>query len=242
MLSGVAASSAGKVRFFDPTTVWIDTRTEIGDGSVILPGVSIRGTCTIETEVSIDSGSVIEDSYIEHGAQIGIGNIFRRARIGARTKVPYKAQLADIEIGPDTNMANRITVSNFDGLRKNKTRIGAGCFIGTDVNINGGVKIGDEVRIYPKLFITTKYISNHAWVKDCRCENKFHRYHIEPNRSFKIPEHWRWVVTRKPVDPNRMHDLLRELGEEFRGKSEDLVNFWEKEGQKLERPFYLPEK
>lgn len=242
-LQGVAISSVGRIRLPRPPGIaWIDKRAEIGDGSCLLPGSYVLGVTTLGARVCVGMNSVIEGSFIEDDVEIGLGNIIRRARIGARTKVPYKAQLADIEIGPDTNMANRITVSNFDGLRKNKTRVGAGCFIGTDVNINGGVAIGDEVRIYPKLFVTTRWIPDHSWVRDCRCEDKFHRYHIKPNQSFKIPGHWRWILTRKPVDPVRMRDALRELGREFEERSRELTTFWEREGRDLETQFYLPEK
>ena len=242
VISNMAGPPAAGVQFLDPTAVWIDKRTMIESDSVLFPNTSIRGVCSIGARVSIDCNSVIEDSFIEDGVEIGIGNIIRRTRIGARTKVPYNAELVNTEVGPDTNIARNVTVSNFDGLRKNKTRIGAGCLIGTDVNINGGVETGDEVRIYPKLFVTTRWIPDHAWVRDCRCKGRPHSYDIEPNRSFKIPGHWRWVFTRKSVDPIRMRDALRELGREFQGKTDELVTFWETEGSKLETPFYLPEK
>lgn len=240
-LQGVAASSVGRIRLPRPPGIaWIDKRTEIGDNSCLLPNSYILGATTLGARVCVNFDSIVEGSFIEDDVEIGIDNIIRRAHIGARTKIPYNAELVDIEIGPDTNIARNVTVSNFDGLRKNQTRIGAGCFIGTDVNINGGVIIGDEVRIYPKLFVTTRWIPDHAWARDCRCEGRPHPYDIEPNRSFKIPEHWRWIVTRKSVNPIGMRDLLRELGKEFRGRTRELVIFWEKEGRKRETPFYLP--
>lgn len=226
----------------DPNSTWIDKRTSVEGGSVIYPGVSLRKTNTIGKDVFIDTGSFVEDAYLEDLVEIGKKNIIVRARIGKRTKVPYDAELVDIEIGPDTNIARGVTISNFDGMTKKLTKLGAGCFIGTNVNINGGVEMGDEVRVYPNLFVTAYWIPNHAWIRSCRCKNRKvpHAYDIEYNRSFKIPGHWRWIVTQKPVDSVRMHDFLRELGKEYAGRSKELTAFWKKEGPKLEAQFYLP--
>lgn len=205
-----------KISCLDPQTVWIDKRAIISEGVSFFPFSSVRGVSRIGKNVVIDQGSVIDWSYIGEGVEIGIGNILRRALVGERCKIPYDAELVDIVIGEETNIARGVTISNFDGLEKQKTIIGARCFIGTDVNIMPGIEIGDEARIYPKLLVASKTsIPPHAWILP-KCENGRHGIIIRENSSFKIPGHWRWIWTREPM-PNteKMHVLLSFIGSAF---------------------------
>lgn len=204
------------VSCLDPQTVWIDQRAIISEGVFFFPFSQVRGVSKIGKNVVIDHGSLIDWSLIGNDVEIGTGNILRRACVGARCKIPYDAELIDIVIGEETNIARGVTVSNFNGIEKQKTIIGARCFIGTDVNIVPEIELGDEVRVYPKLLVASKTpIPSHAWVLP-KCENGRHGITIRENSSFKIPGHWRWVWTREPM-PNteKMHALLAFIGSAF---------------------------
>jgi len=179
----------------------------VGSGSIVESSKIIdsfigRGTRISESTiknsrvgemVTVGQYSVVEeDSVVGHEAQIGFCVILRRAVIGMKTKVPYLTELADIETGDDTNMAAGMKVSNFNGLDKKKTFVGNRCFIGTGVNLNGGVRTGNEVRIEPELFVASKKpIEDHTWLVKCTHGN----HYFDPilNGSFKIPEHWKSV-------------------------------------------------
>lgn len=205
-----------KILCLDPQTVWIDKRATIGEGVYFFPFSHVRGASRIGKNVIIDHGSIIDCSTIGDNTEIGIGNIIRRAMIGVCCKIPYNAELIDITIGEETNIARGVTISNFNGIEKQKTIIGARCFIGTDVNIVPEIEIGDEVRIYPKFLVQSKTpIPPHAWVLP-KCENGRQGIAIRENSSFKIPGHWRWIWTREPM-PNaeKMHMLLAHIGESF---------------------------
>lgn len=233
----------------DRNSVLVDRRAVIEKNVVLHAGCSVRGHTVICSGAVVDLGTVIEDSRIGGFAEIGVHNTIRKAEIGARVKIPYDAQLADIKVGDDTNIARGVTVSNFDGLRKRQTKIGNGCFIGTDVNLNGGLILGDEVRVYPKLFVASRQpIPDHAWIKACNCRNRekapYHvegkPYHIVPNSSFKIPSHWLWTVTRKPVDPERMRKRLRNFVKSNQGvSSENLANHIEGHWANFESDLYV---
>lgn len=222
-----------KVWCLDPQTVWIDKRAIISEGVYFFPFSSVRGVSWIGKNVVVDQGSVIDWSYIGNNVEIGIGNIFRRTHVGERCKIPYNAELIDIVIGEETNIARGVTISNFDGIEKQKTIIGARCFIGTDVNIVPEIEIGDEVRIYPKLLVASKtLIPSHAWILP-KCENGRHGITIRENSSFKIPGHWRWIWTREPM-PNteKMRALLSFIGSTF-ADTEGMVKFLTKKRNEI---------
>lgn len=234
-------AKAGKIPYdvnvscLDPQTTWIDQRAIISEGAYFFPFSQVRGASRIGKNVVVDHGSLIDWSLIDDNVEIGTGNIIRRACIGARCKIPYDAELIDIVIGEETNIARGVTISNFDGLEKQKTIIGARCFIGTDVNIVPEIEIGDEVRIYPKLLVASKTpIPSHACVFP-KCENGRHGIMIRENSSFKIPCHWRWVWTREPM-PNmeKMHALLAFIGSAFADAGE-MAKFLTEKRDKMGR-------
>ena len=103
--------------------------------------------------------------------------------------------------------------------------MGKGGFFGTDVNVNGGTVIGDEVRIWPKLFIASeKPIEHHAWLVRCKHHGE-HEFDSIPDSSFKIPYHWVWLWTCEPMpDPEAMETLLFRLGAVF-ANTKDLIPF-----------------
>ncbi len=205
--AGMQTLSAWRERYsrhdvysLDSTSVWIHWSAKIGRNVFFFPLVQIRDACTIGNNVTVDSGTIIDgNSMIDDDVQIGVRNTIRRAIIGRGTRVPYDAALIDFECGEECNIARGVTVSNFGGLRKRKVVIGNGCFVGTDVNLVAPLTFGDEVRIFPQTRVISKRpIEHHAWVRDA-IENTQRISKIVPNRSFKIPGHFRWLRTTKYV-------------------------------------------
>jgi len=196
----------------DPASVWIDRMANVSPEAVLIGNVEIRGERSVVGPKVVIEHSVIDDSQLDSGVEVGPFNIIRRCSIGPRTKIPYQSELADVVLGSDNNVARNATFSNFDGIQKRLTTIGNGCFIGTDVNINGGTVVGNEVRIWPKLFIASAQpIKSHSWL--IPCVNDFEEL---PNSSFKIPGHWVWLWTCEPMpDPEAMEALLTSLAAAF---------------------------
>jgi bifunctional UDP-N-acetylglucosamine pyrophosphorylase / glucosamine-1-phosphate N-acetyltransferase len=58
-------------------------------------------------------------------------------------KANHLAYIGDASVGPRTNYAAGAITCNYDGVRKNRTEIGADVFIGTNNSLVAPVTIGD---------------------------------------------------------------------------------------------------
>ena len=140
-----------------PMTV-IEGACSIGPGCEIGPGAHIR-------ESRIDAAcriwhSVIEQSevgpecrvgpyaHLRPGSRLGrgveVGNFaeVKNAILGDGTKQHHHSYVGDAELGVAVNVgAGAITV-NFDGQRKHRTKVGAGAFIGCNVNLVAPLEVG----------------------------------------------------------------------------------------------------
>lgn len=223
----------------DPASVWIDRRAQVSPEAVLIGNVEIRGEKSIIGPRVVIEHSVIDNSQLDSGVEVGPFNIIRRCSIGSRTKIPYQSEIADAMIGADNNIARDATFSNFDGVEKRATVMGDGCFVGTSVNINGGMEIRHEVRISPNLFIASpEPIKSHSWVVPCKHQGE-HYFDELPNRSFKIPPHWVWLWTCEPMpDPEAMETLLFLLGTAF-ANTKDLVPFLKEKRPMLDNISFL---
>jgi bifunctional UDP-N-acetylglucosamine pyrophosphorylase/glucosamine-1-phosphate N-acetyltransferase len=55
--------------------------------------------------------------------------------------------MGDAEVGPGTNIGAGTITCNYDGRRKNPTKIGARCFIGSDTMLVAPVTLGDDATV-----------------------------------------------------------------------------------------------
>jgi bifunctional UDP-N-acetylglucosamine pyrophosphorylase/glucosamine-1-phosphate N-acetyltransferase len=144
--------------------VHLEGETVIGHGCVIEEGVKITDS-VIGAGSIIKSRSIIEESITGKGVVIGplarlrpgnrlsdgvkIGNFVevKNSVIGAGTKANHLSYLGDAEIGRDVNIGAGTITCNYDGLRKYKTRIGDGAFIGSDSQLVAPVKVGRNAYV-----------------------------------------------------------------------------------------------
>jgi bifunctional UDP-N-acetylglucosamine pyrophosphorylase/glucosamine-1-phosphate N-acetyltransferase len=173
---------AAGVKIQRPETCVIDPEVEVGAGTVIEPYVQLLGctrvgcdcrirsfavieNCTLGKGVLIRQHSVLEDSTIFDGAQIGpfahlrpgseigenahVGNFveIKKSRLGKGVKAGHLTYLGDAEIGEGTNIGAGTITCNYDGVSKHKTRIGKGAFVGSDSTLVAPITIGDGVYI-----------------------------------------------------------------------------------------------
>ena len=101
--------------------------------------------------------------YVRPGTEVGrdakIGTFVevKKARIGARAKVPHLSYIGDAEIGEATNVAAGNITANFpheQGKPKGTTRIGRNVRTGVDNTFVAPVEIGDDAWIAPGAVIT----------------------------------------------------------------------------------------
>ncbi len=144
--------------------VQLEGRTVVGAGSTLHAGVRIRDS-RLGAGVTVLDGCVIDRADVADGATIGpfarlrpgarigreakIGNFVevKQSTVGARSKVNHLTYLGDSLIGKEVNVGAGTITCNYDGLRKHRTVIGDGVFVGSDVQFVAPVRVGREAVI-----------------------------------------------------------------------------------------------
>lgn len=146
--------------------VRIEPNVQIWGKSRIETGVSI-GSHSILRNVSIGAGAQVlpfcclTDSEIGSRAKVGpfactrdntklgpealVGKFVevKNSFIGEKSKVPHLSYMGDATIGRQTNIGAGTITCNYDGKRKNPTRIGDNCFVGSDTMLIAPVTLHD---------------------------------------------------------------------------------------------------
>lgn len=126
----------GGVRIEDPASAYIDAGVEIGRGTRILPctviraGVRIGENCEVGPFSHLRVGTVLDE-----GAEIGNFTESKNSHIGAHTKAKHLSYLGDADIGAGVNIGAGTIFANYDGLKKHRTQVGDGAFIGSGTTI-----------------------------------------------------------------------------------------------------------
>ena len=137
----------GGVTFAAPDQTFVAPGVRIGRDTVIYPwcyiesGVTIGRRCEIGPFAKIRKGTVIAD-----GAVIGSFVEVARSRIGKKVLAKHLAYIGDSVIGDETNVGAGTITANFDGKRKNKTRIGKKVLVGSNTVFVAPVTVGDRAR------------------------------------------------------------------------------------------------
>ena len=139
--------------------VTLEGQTKIGSGCVIEPGVHLRDV-VVGDEVHLKSGTVAEESEIGDDAAVGpyahlrpgtklgpsvkVGNFVetKKAIFGKGAKASHLSYIGDAEVGAGANIGAGTITCNYDGVRKNKTIIEEGAFIGSDTQLVAPVRVG----------------------------------------------------------------------------------------------------
>jgi bifunctional UDP-N-acetylglucosamine pyrophosphorylase/glucosamine-1-phosphate N-acetyltransferase len=139
-------------------------KTIIGSDCLIR-SYSVLENCVLEDAVLVRQSCVMVESKVASGAQIGpfsrlregtelgenvhVGNFVetKKAVLGNGTKANHLAYIGDAEVGGGTNIGAGVITANYDGIRKSKTRIGSGVFVGSDSILVAPVSVGDGALI-----------------------------------------------------------------------------------------------
>jgi bifunctional UDP-N-acetylglucosamine pyrophosphorylase / glucosamine-1-phosphate N-acetyltransferase len=138
--------------------VHLEGETRIGSGCVVGPDTRIVDTRVgdrVEITYAVVRGARIEeDSTVGPYANIRPGTVLgkrakagsfveiKNSRIGEDSKVPHLAYVGDARVGKDVNVGAGTITCNYDGVRKHRTVIGDGAFIGSDTMLVAPVRIG----------------------------------------------------------------------------------------------------
>jgi bifunctional UDP-N-acetylglucosamine pyrophosphorylase/glucosamine-1-phosphate N-acetyltransferase len=147
----------GSDTVIEPQT-YLRGTTEIAAGCVIGPGTEILDSTV--GEGSRIWRSVVEQSFVGKNVQIGpyshirpnatleegalIGNFaeVKNTIVGPGTKVHHHSYLGDTTIGEGVNIGAGTVTVNYDGVKKHRTIIEDGSFIGCNANLIAPVTIG----------------------------------------------------------------------------------------------------
>ena len=139
--------------------VYLEGRTRIGEDCLIEPNVKISDA-TLAANVHVKMGSVITESRLAEGVQVGpyshlrpLSDLRAGARVGnfvevkksilyPGVKANHLTYLGDAEVGAGTNVGAGTITCNYDGVNKHKTIIGEGAFIGSNTALVAPVTIG----------------------------------------------------------------------------------------------------
>ena len=151
-----------RVKMIAPETIFFSKDTKIGKKVVIDPYVVIGSKVRIGNNVKIFSFSHLENSKIENNVNIGpyarlrpgtvlqkgsrIGNFVevKKSKVGKKSKVNHLSYIGDTTLGSSVNIGAGTITCNYDGVKKNKTKIKNSVFIGSNSSLVAPVTINEN--------------------------------------------------------------------------------------------------
>ena len=137
--------------------------TKVGEGCEIGPNAYLIDS-QVEAGVKVWF-SVLEGAQVDPGARIGpfahlrpgarvgprarVGNFVevKNATLGEGVKAGHLAYIGDAEVGPQANIGAGAITCNYDGIKKYRTEIGPGAFIGSNSALVAPVRIGEGAYV-----------------------------------------------------------------------------------------------
>ena len=150
------------VKMIAPDTVFFSHDTKIGKNVVIEPYVVISKNVKIGNKVNILSFSHLEGVKIDNNVNIGpyarirpgvtlksgsrIGNFVevKKSIIEENSKINHLSYIGDTKIGKNVNIGAGTVTCNYDGIKKNKTKIKDKVFIGSNSSLVAPVTINEN--------------------------------------------------------------------------------------------------
>tara|TARA_B100001123_G_scaffold277810_1_gene309129 strand:- start:375 stop:1013 length:639 start_codon:yes stop_codon:yes gene_type:complete len=136
----------GKNVVINPYVV-IGKKTKIGNNVEILPFTHIENAI-LESNVNVGPFSRIRPgSFLSKGSRIGNFVEVKKSKLGKNSKVNHLSYVGDAIIGKNVNIGAGTITCNYDGKRKNKTKILDGAFIGSNTSLIAPIKIGRKAVV-----------------------------------------------------------------------------------------------
>ena len=136
----------GKNVTINPYVV-IGKKTKIGNNVEILPFTHIENA-TLETNVSVGPFSRIRPgSLLSKGSKVGNFVEVKKSKLGQNSKINHLSYVGDASVGKNVNIGAGTITCNYDGKKKNKTKILDGAFIGSNTALVAPIKIGKKAVV-----------------------------------------------------------------------------------------------
>jgi UDP-3-O-[3-hydroxymyristoyl] glucosamine N-acyltransferase len=122
-------------------------RSTLGAGTIVLDHCFIRES-RVGRNVQIGPFAHLRpDSDVGPEAKVGNFVELKNTKLGKGAKAPHLSYLGDALIGKGTNVGAGTITCNYDGVRKHRTVVGDGAFIGSDVQLVAPVKVGNGAYV-----------------------------------------------------------------------------------------------
>ena len=136
----------GKNVVLNPYVI-IGKKTKIGNNVEILPFTHIENA-TLHDNVNVGPfARVRPGSFLSKGSRVGNFVEVKKSKVGKNTKINHLSYVGDAVIGKNVNIGAGTITCNYDGKRKNKTKILDGAFIGSNSSLVAPIKIGKKVVV-----------------------------------------------------------------------------------------------
>ena len=150
------------VKMMAPETVFFSKDTKIGKNVTIDPYVVIGEKVNIQNNVKIFSFSHLEKVKVENNVSIGpyarlrpgtvlksgskVGNFVevKKSTVGKESKINHLSYIGDTVIGSKVNVGAGTITCNYDGRKKNKTKIKNKVFIGSNSSLVAPITINEN--------------------------------------------------------------------------------------------------
>ena len=150
------------VKMIAPETVFFSSDTKIGKNVSIEPYVVIGKKVKINNNVTIHSFSHLENTKIENNVSVGpyarlrpgsilksgsrVGNFVevKKSIIEKGSKVNHLSYIGDTSVGKNVNIGAGTITCNYDGVKKNKTKIKDNVFIGSNTSLVAPITINEK--------------------------------------------------------------------------------------------------
>ncbi len=150
------------VKMIGPDTIFFSKDTKIGKNVTIEPYVVIGPKVKIGNNVIIKSFSQLESCKIENKVEIGpyarirpktilkegsrVGNFveIKKSIVGKKSKINHLSYVGDSYLGQSVNIGAGTITCNYDGIKKNKTKIKNNVFIGSNSSLVAPVIINED--------------------------------------------------------------------------------------------------
>ena len=136
----------GKNVIINPYVV-IGKKTKIGHNVEILSFTHIANA-TLESNVNVGPFSRIRPgSYLSKGSRVGNFVEVKKSKVGKNSKINHLSYVGDTTIGKNVNIGAGTITCNYDGKKKNKTKILDGAFVGSNTSLIAPIKIGRKAVV-----------------------------------------------------------------------------------------------
>lgn len=152
------------VTIVDPESAWIDPRARIGRDTTILPGVVIEGPCVLGENMRVGPFAHIRGgSTFGNGGAVGNFVEVVRSRWGDKARALHLAYVGDATVGDDTNVGAGTITANFDGAKRQPSRVGSKVSLGSGTILVAPVEVADGARTGAGAVVTHDVPRNETW-------------------------------------------------------------------------------